>query len=58
MYGKDIFRAISKRTFEISHKISFPYIERDDFIQYWKFRSFRVHFGSRREEPAMQNGFS
>ena len=31
MYGKDILRGISKGTFEIPHKISYPYIERYDY---------------------------
>ena len=31
MYGKDILCGISKGTFEIPHKISYPYIERCGF---------------------------
>ena len=31
MYGLDVLRGISKGTFEIPHKISYPYIERFDF---------------------------
>ena len=31
MYGLDVLCEISKATFEIPHKISYPYIERDDF---------------------------
>ena len=33
MYGYDILCGISKGTFEIPHKISYPYIER------WRFYS-------------------
>ena len=38
MYGYDILCGISKGTFEISHKISYPYIDLD-FIHRWKFKS-------------------
>ena len=31
MYGKDILYGISKGTFEIPHKTSYPYIERCGF---------------------------
>ena len=31
MYGLDVLCGISKETFEIAQKISYPYIERDDF---------------------------
>ena len=31
MYWQDILSGISKGTFEILHKISYPYIEGDDF---------------------------
>ena len=31
MYGLDILSEISIGTFEIPHKISYPYIERKDF---------------------------
>ena len=31
MYGQYILCGISKETFEIPHKISYTYIERDDF---------------------------
>ena len=31
MYGQDILSGISKGTFEIPHKIFYPYIERDNF---------------------------
>ena len=31
MYGEDILSGISKGTFEIPHKISYPYIERCEF---------------------------
>ena len=31
MYGQDILCGISKVTFEIPHKISYPYTERYDF---------------------------
>ena len=31
MYGLDILRGIAKGTFEIPHKISYPYIERCGF---------------------------
>ena len=33
MYGWDILSGISKGTFEIPHKISYPYIERYDFYR-------------------------
>ena len=36
MYGLDILSGISKGTFEIPHKISYPYIERDDFYSVLK----------------------
>ena len=40
MDGKDILSGISKGTFEIPHKIFYPYIERCvDFIHRWKFKS-------------------
>ena len=39
MYGQDILCGISKGTFEIPHKISYPYIERYVFIQSWIFKS-------------------
>ena len=39
MYGWDILCGISKGTFEISPKISYPYIENVDFIHGWKFKS-------------------
>ena len=32
MYGKDVLSGISKGTFEIPHKISYPYIETFDFL--------------------------
>ena len=32
MYGQDILCGIPKGTFEIPHKISYLYIERDDFL--------------------------
>ena len=31
MYGEDILSGISKGTFEIPHKISYPHIERCNF---------------------------
>ena len=31
MYGQDILWGISKGTFEIPHKMSYKYTERDDF---------------------------
>ena len=34
MYGLDVLCGISKGTFEIPQKISHPYIESNDFIQY------------------------
>ena len=37
MYGFDILCGISKGTFEISQKISYPYIERYDFHAILKF---------------------
>ena len=37
MYGQDILCGISKGTFEIPHKISYPYIERYDFYTTLKF---------------------
>ena len=37
MYGQDILCGISKVTFEIPHKISYPYIERYDFYTTLKF---------------------
>ena len=37
MYGYDILCAISKGTFEIPHKISYPYIEREDLYKMLKF---------------------
>ena len=45
MYGQDILCRISKGTFEIRypHKISYPYIERDDFFQYWKFKNSQIY---------------
>ena len=41
MYVKDILCGISKVPFEIEipHKISYPYIERCDFIYRLKFKS-------------------
>ena len=39
MYGQDILCGISKGTFEIPHKISYPYIERHDFRQSFDFKS-------------------
>ena len=39
MYGLDILCGISKGTFEIPHKISYPYIERYGFIHKRKFKS-------------------
>ena len=40
MYGQDILCGISKGTFEIPHKISYPYIERHDFQTKLKFQEF------------------
>ena len=37
MYGWDILCGISKVTFEIPRKISYPYIERYDFYAILKF---------------------
>ena len=37
MYRKDILCGISKGTFEIPRKISYPYIERYDFYTTLKF---------------------
>ena len=37
MYGYDILCVISKGTFEILHKISYPYIERYDLYITSKF---------------------
>ena len=37
MYGLDILCGISKGTFEIPHKISYPYIERYFFYETLKF---------------------
>ena len=37
MYGYDILCGISKGTFEIPHKISYPYIERCEFYSQVKF---------------------
>ena len=34
-----IFCGISNGTFEIPHKVSYPYIEDVDFIHKWKFKS-------------------
>ena len=42
MYGQDIFCGISKATFEIPHKISYPYIERYDFYTTLKFKTFNL----------------
>ena len=39
MYGQDILSGISKGTFEIPHKISYPYIENAIFIQQWNFKN-------------------
>ena len=41
MYGQDILCGISKGTFEIPHKISYPYIERYDFYTMLKFQELR-----------------
>ena len=35
MYGWDILCGFSKGTFEIPHKIAYPYIVKQDFIQIW-----------------------
>ena len=44
MYEQDIFCGVANVPFEIPHKISYPYIVRDDFfIQYWKFKSFQIY---------------
>ena len=40
MHGYGILCGISKETFEISHKISYPYIERCDFYKTFKFYEF------------------
>ena len=37
---EDILCAISKVTFEIAHKISYPYIERCEFYSQVNFKSF------------------
>ena len=39
MYAQDILCGIWKETFEIPHKISYPYIERYDFYTKLKFKS-------------------
>ena len=49
MYGQDILCGISKGTFEIPHKISYPYIEWDNFYSVLKIYEFsdlcaRKHF--------------
>ena len=36
MYGQDILCGISKGTFEIPHKMSYPYIERCEFYSHMK----------------------
>ena len=41
MYGLDILSGISKDTFEIPHKIFYPYIENVDFIHRWKFKKLK-----------------
>ena len=39
MYGLDILCGISKGTFEIPHKISFPYMKDVDLFHGWIFKS-------------------
>ena len=44
MYGSDMLRGISKVTSEISHKISYPYIERCNFstaLKFWELLDLR-----------------
>ena len=36
MYGKDILWGISQGTFEIPHKICYPYIVRYRFYSWWR----------------------
>ena len=46
MYGQDILCGISKGTFEIPHKISYPYMERYDFyskLEFWELLDLRAH---------------
>ena len=43
MYGKDILCGITKVTFEIPHKMSYPYIERYDFDTIWNFKSSQIY---------------
>ena len=46
MYGQDILCGISKGTFEIPHKISYPYIGRFDFyteMKFYEFLDLRAH---------------
>ena len=46
MYEYDILCEISKGTFEIPHKISYPYIERCRFysqVTIWELLELRVH---------------
>ena len=41
MYGQDVLCGISKVPFEIPHKLSSPYIERDDVSTTLKFLRFK-----------------
>ena len=46
MYGQDILCGISKGTFEIPHKISYPYIERCGFysqVKIYELLDLRAH---------------
>ena len=45
MYGWDILWEISKRTFEIPHKTSYPYIKRHNI--YTKLPKFQEHLDLR-----------
>ena len=44
--GQDIFNGVGvgrEGSFEIPHKISYSYIERYDFLQYWIFKCSQIY---------------
>ena len=58
MYGQDILCGISKGTFEIQHKISYPYMERIEFhtgLRLYKLLDLTAHCNFRNWSKSKEN---